>query len=146
MFFFIRNSKYIPLGYIKCSNVTSADEMFKNCQSITSLPKIENWNLDEKTSMKSMFEECTSLTTLPIFNKSFFKKKGTYREFFKGCISLSYIPIELLKTDDNYYNYKFSSDCINTFKDEYLYDKNKNKDKKNNVNDGDNIINEDDND
>ena len=56
---------------------------------------------------------------------------------------MSYIPIELLKTEQNYDNDDFSYECINTFKDEYLYNKKDNEDNEDVDNDTGNIINED---
>ena len=39
--------------------------MFSNCESLTSLPDISNWNTNNVTNMSYMFSNCYSLKILP---------------------------------------------------------------------------------
>ena len=39
--------------------------MFANCESLSSLPDISKWNINNVTDMKAMFQKCSSLTVLP---------------------------------------------------------------------------------
>ena len=77
--------KYCPM--FDTSNMTSMDNMFSNCKSLTSIPLL---NTSKVTWMQSMFKGCTSLTTIPQLNTS----NVTYMSYmFEGCKSLTSVPL-----------------------------------------------------
>ena len=39
--------------------------MFGECQSLSSLPDISNWNTNNVANISHMFSECKSLSSLP---------------------------------------------------------------------------------
>ena len=43
--------------------------MFRRCSSLSSLPDISKWNINNVTSMLGMFEGCSSLSSLPDISK-----------------------------------------------------------------------------
>ena len=43
--------------------------MFRDCNSLVSLPDISKWNTANVTSMSYMFSNCSSLVSLPDISK-----------------------------------------------------------------------------
>ena len=43
--------------------------MFNNCLSLSSLPDIYKWNIDNGEDMSWMFHDCSSLLIIPNFSK-----------------------------------------------------------------------------
>ena len=61
-------------------------QMFLNCSSLTSIPKMDTSNV---TTMYQMFEECSGLTSVPQLNTS--NVKNMY-QMFEGCSGLTSVP------------------------------------------------------
>ena len=72
---------------LNTSEVTSMDDMFNNCQSLTSLD-LSNFNTAKVTDMSFMFSECSQLETIYVGNDWTVDnvEMGTY--MFSGCTSL----------------------------------------------------------
>ena len=80
-----QNFKYCP--FFHTSNVIEMTDMFKECTSLISIPKIDTSNV---THMYSVFYGCSSLTTIPLLNTS----NVMYMDnMFEGCSSLTSIPL-----------------------------------------------------
>ena len=60
--------------------------MFYNCNSLTSVPRL---NTTVTTNFQDMFRGCSSLTSIPALDTS---KATTLYEMFSGCYSLTSIP------------------------------------------------------
>ena len=58
------NEKYINIKLIENKNINNMCSIFKECNSLTSLPDISKWNTSNVTNMSYMFEGCKSLTLL----------------------------------------------------------------------------------
>ena len=69
------------------SNVTSMNNMFNSCTSLTEIPLFDTSNV---TSMFAMFGNCTSLTTIPQLDTS---NVTNMSSMFNGCTSLTEIPL-----------------------------------------------------
>ena len=80
-----QNFKYCP--FFDTSNVTDMTDMFKECSSLISIPKIDT---SKGTKMTSMFYKCSSLTTIPLLNTSNVTNMGG---MFYKCSSLTTIPL-----------------------------------------------------
>ena len=80
------------------SKATSANEMFKNCKSLTSLD-LSNFNTSNVTSMYDMFSECSSLTNLDLsnFNTS---NVTDMTWMFKYCPSLTSLDLSSFNTSN----------------------------------------------
>ena len=72
---------------LNTSEVTSMDDMFNNCESLTSLD-LSNFNTAKVTDMSFMFSECSQLETIYVGNDWTVDnvEMGTY--MFSGCTSL----------------------------------------------------------
>lgn len=57
-------------------------KMFRECSSITEIPKLDTSNV---ASMQDMFFKCTSLTTVPMLDAS---NVSNIRDIFNNCSSL----------------------------------------------------------
>ena len=80
-----QNFKYCP--FFNTSNVTDMTEMFRECTSLISIPKINTSNV---TNMNSMFYRCSSLTTIPQIDTS---KVTNMNAMFGYCRLLTTIPL-----------------------------------------------------
>ena len=47
--------------------IIDINRMFYGCKSLSSLPDISKWNINNVTDMSYMFYECSSLKSLPEF-------------------------------------------------------------------------------
>ena len=88
--------KKIPL--IDTSTVTSMDNMFNGCTSLTEIPLIDTSKVN---NMNSMFYGCTSLTTIPLLNTS---AVASMADMFNGCTSLTTIPLLDISTANSIRN------------------------------------------
>ena len=96
-----QNFKYCP--FFDTNNVTDMNEMFRECTSLISIPKIDT---SKVTKMTSMFYKCSSLTTIPHFDTSNVTNMGG---MFYKCSSLTTIP--LLNTSNVTSMYHTFYDC-----------------------------------
>ena len=80
-----QNFKYCP--FFDTNNVTDMNEMFRECTSLISIPKIDT---SKVTKMTSMFYKCSSLTTIPHFDTS---NVTNMNYMFYNCMSLTTIPL-----------------------------------------------------
>ena len=62
--------------------------MFNNCESLSSLPDISKWNINNVTNMSYMFNNCESLSSLPDISKWNTKDDANINFIFGNCISL----------------------------------------------------------
>ena len=90
--------------------------MFNNCLSLSSLPDIYKWNIDNGEDMSWMFHDCSSLLIIPNFSK--FERNSLY----SNSNYLDFI--------NNYNNEINSSDEFEINNNDYNYTK-KNKTAKN---------------
>ena len=74
------------IGYDYTSNVTNMSYMFKDCEYLQSIPKL---NTDNVTNMEWMFQGCSNLKTIPLLNTSNVTKMA---HMFAKCINLQTIP------------------------------------------------------
>ena len=74
----------IPL--LDTSSVTSMSSMFYGCSSLTSVPLFDTSSV---TSMYGVFYGCSSLTSVPLFNTANVTRMD---EMFLGCSSLTSVP------------------------------------------------------
>jgi surface protein len=44
-------------------------DLFNGCFSLSSLPDISKWNIDNVTNIKYLFNDCKSLSSLPDISK-----------------------------------------------------------------------------
>ena len=66
--------------------------MFKDCQSLTDLPDIPNWDIRNITDMSSIFEGFSSLNSLPNISKWNISKVDYKSDMFSRCKSKLKIP------------------------------------------------------
>ena len=77
-------------------NVTSMNNMFKDCQSLTSID-LSHFNTSMVTSMEWMFENCTGLTNLDLSNFDT-KNVQNISYMFYRCNNLEYINLSSFNT------------------------------------------------
>ena len=61
-----KNLTSVNLSGLDMSNVIDAQGMFAECQSITNLDAVADWNVENVKYMGSMFSDCSGLTSLDI--------------------------------------------------------------------------------
>ena len=85
------NNKTISLDWLRTNNMTSMNEMFRGCSSLTSLD-LSNFDTSNVTDMRQMFYDCSSLTSLDLssFNTS---KVTNMMEMFYNCSSLDSLDL-----------------------------------------------------
>ena len=84
-----------PLSQISewdTSKVTNMEALFSNCASFTSLPDISQWDTSNVTNISSMFENCSSLTTIPDISDWNVNNVTNMNHIFCGCWSLKSLP------------------------------------------------------
>ena len=74
------------------TNITNMSEMFRGCESLSSLPDISKWNTSNVTEMSSMFFGCESLSSLPDISKWNTSNVTNMSDIFYRCHSLLNIP------------------------------------------------------
>lgn len=74
------------ISYGDTSNVTNMSNMFTDCSSLVTIPKL---NTSKVTNMSNMFNYCSSLISVPQLNTS--KVTGMF-SMFKYCSKLTTIP------------------------------------------------------
>ena len=106
----------IDLSGWDTSNVTSMDEMFKDCSSLTSLD-VSNFNTSKVTNMSDMFNGCNSLTTLDVsnFNTSKVTNMGKMFQYCKSLTSLDVSSFNTSKVKD-YPSFAYMFDNCNSLK------------------------------
>jgi len=79
-----RNLKFASINE---NNITSFNNMFNGCYSLTTVPLLDT---SSGTNFSSMFQNCSSLTTIPLINTV----NGTgFISMFNGCYSLTTVPL-----------------------------------------------------
>ena len=78
------------------SNVTSLNQMFFNCSSLTSLD-LSNFNTSKVTDMRMIFESCSSLTSLDLSNFNTSNVTRLNQMFFE-CSSLTSLDLSNFNT------------------------------------------------
>ena len=98
-FFECRNlTSVIGISNLNTSNVTNMVQMFRDCQSLTSLD-LSNFNTSNVTDMGLMFAGCSSLTNLDL--SSFNTENVTNMSFmFEGCSSLVNLDLSSFNTSN----------------------------------------------
>ena len=81
---------------------TNFNKMFNNCQNLTEIKGIENWDVSSVTDFGSMFNGCKSLTKLDLRNWVT-SSATTFQNMFSGCTNL-----EILRVDNFDYKEKDS--------------------------------------
>lgn len=83
---------------LNTSNVTTMQNMFNNCSSLTSLD-VSSWDTSKVTVMYGLFSRCTSLTSLDLssFNTSSVTDMGN---MFKGCSLLTSVNVSSFNTNN----------------------------------------------
>ena len=72
------------------NNVTNISWMFANCSSLSLLPDISEWNTSNVTDMSGLFYGCSSLSSLPDISKWNTNNINNMSDMFSNCSSLSY--------------------------------------------------------
>ena len=74
------------------SNVTTLENIFSGCSTLTDIIGLSTWNTKNITNMSSMFKGCSKLTKLNLdnFNMS---KVTTIESMFSGCSALTNIQM-----------------------------------------------------
>ena len=84
---FSSNSKLVKIGeMLNTGNITRTNEMFTNCKSLTSIPKMDTSNV---TDMNIMFNSCYKITSVPQMDTS---KVTRMSQTFINCYSLTSVP------------------------------------------------------
>ena len=73
-------------------NANNMSYMFRGCESLSSLPDISKWNINNVNNMSCMFERCSSLLSLPDILKWNTNNVINMSCMFGGCKSLSSFP------------------------------------------------------
>lgn len=75
------------------SNVTNTDHMFYDCKSLTDISSLKDWDTENVENMKEMFDGCAALTDIsPLKNWSTAKLTDTSR-MFAGCDKLKFADL-----------------------------------------------------
>ena len=95
------------LANLDTSEVTSMDNMFSNCSSLTSLD-LSNFDTSKVTSMKNMFSNCSRLPSLDLSNFDTSQVTGIFGMFYY-CSSLTSLDVSNFDTSkvtgmDNMFN------------------------------------------
>ena len=104
---FYGDTKLVYAPNIDTSNVTTMEQMFKNCSLLSYVPQFDTSNV---TNMKGMFESCSSLKEIPQLDTS----KVTTLEGFVRYSSVESIP-QLDTSKVTTLKYAFSSTKIKSF-------------------------------
>jgi surface protein len=59
--------------------------LFSGCSSLTSLPDISKWNIENAVNIYGLFSGCSSLNSLPDISKWDTKNVTNMRDMFYGC-------------------------------------------------------------
>ena len=88
----------MPFTLICDSGVTDMNQMFSNCNYLTTLD-VSNFNTSNVTNMRSMFYTCNILKTLDVsnFNTS---KVTNMRSMFHGCSNLTTLDLSNFNTSN----------------------------------------------
>lgn len=92
------NNETISLGWLRTDNMTSMQNMFYYCSSLTSLD-LSKFSTGNVTNMDSMFNGCRLLTSLDLssFNTS---NVTNMRFMFGGCSSLTSLDLSKFSTSN----------------------------------------------
>ena len=77
------------------SKVTSLENMFYGCLSVSSLPNISKWdisNIKNVKDMKSIFTKCYSLISLPDISRLRISFYNIDNDIIEECILLLFFP------------------------------------------------------
>lgn len=74
------------ISYNDTENVTQMQNMFSNCNNITTIPLLDT---SQVTNMNSMFNTCSKLQSVPLLNTS---KVTRMMYMFQNCSNLTTIP------------------------------------------------------
>ena len=87
-----QKEKTIEIKLQGIKNITHTNYMFKNCNSLITIPDIFNWDTKIICDMKGMFSNCMSLKSLP--NISYLNTERVYdmSYMFYDCVSLISLP------------------------------------------------------
>ena len=100
--------KIIEILAINIGDVTSIENLFYYCTSITTVPLFDTSSC---TSCSGLFSDCTSLTSVPQLDLS---GCTSYNYLFKNCSSLTSIPVVTLnQTVTNVFVQQMYSGCTN---------------------------------
>ena len=96
--------------------------LFNGCESLSSLPDISKWNINNVANMEYMFSGCKSLSSLPDISKWNISIVIYMRGLFNESESLSYLPDISRWNTNNVINKDIIIYlCINLFPFTYLY-------------------------
>ena len=99
------------------SKVTTMQEMFQGCSSLTSLD-LSSFNTSNVTNMQSMFQGCSSLTSLDLSNFDTSKVTDMYRMFY-NCTSLTSLDLSNFDTS-KVTDIKYMFNSCPSLKDVYI--------------------------
>jgi surface protein len=83
----VRHNYIERFNILTIGGATSMSEMFRQCQSLQSVPLFDTANV---TSMSQMFNACYSLQSVPLFNT---QNVSNMALMFNGCYSLQSVPL-----------------------------------------------------
>lgn len=80
--------KLLSVQYLDISNMTSMENMFYNCSTLTSIEGIADWDVSKVIYMARIFEGCRSLTLLDLSNWNV-SNIIDMSHMFSGCTNLT---------------------------------------------------------
>ena len=87
-----RNKKILSIKLKGISNLTNIYYLFRDCDTLISLPDIDKWNTKNITDMSYIFCNCKSLISLSGISKWNTDKVTTMNRMFTNCKSLISLP------------------------------------------------------
>ena len=88
---FSGKSNLLAVEYLNINNVTRMNDMFRNCNKLTSLD-VSKWDTSKVTTMDSMFYNCNNLTSLDLSNWDTSEVTTMYCIFY-GCNNLTTLDV-----------------------------------------------------
>ena len=86
------DNPYFELKLTGIDNITNMSFIFKDCESLYSIPDLNKWDTSKITDMNNLFFYCTSLNSLPDISNWDTKNVKNMSWMFCGCTSLKNIP------------------------------------------------------
>ena len=113
LFYNFTNLQEITFGdNFDTSKVTSMSEMFRNCNTLTTLD-VSKWDTSNVTDMDAMFRMCSGLITITFGDNFDTSKVTTMGYMFQGCSNLTTLDISKWETGNVTNMYGMFVGCSN---------------------------------
>ena len=87
-----KNDGSFSIILIGINEIRNANDMFRNCYTLHSIPDIKNWNTKNVHNISGMFRFCKSIEFLPDISNWNTKNINNMSYFCDGCSSLQSLP------------------------------------------------------